>query len=78
MFRFIERKNHPTEFMSVQTVEYIPCQKCAYSLIGKSEKSEYIAKIGNILVFEVTTRWICLKCFTIQRERVNIREIREN
>ena len=78
LFKFIEGKNHPTEFMSVQAIEYIPCPKCAYNLIRKSEKSEYIAKIGNILIFEVTTRWIRLKCSTIQRKRFNIRKIREN
>ena len=28
--------------MSVKVVEYISCQNCAYTLIGESEKRQYI------------------------------------
>ena len=64
--------------MSVKIVEYISCQNCAYILIGKSEKSQYIYQIGHIAVFEVTVTWLCLRCQKVQAERVEIREILEN
>ena len=64
--------------MSIAPVEYISCSNCLYTLIGKTEKIQKIAHIGNILLFEVTTIWICLKYCQIQDEGVHIREVREN
>ena len=64
--------------MSIKFVEYIPCSKCWYTLIGETETQLHIAKIGEISVLEVTATWIYLKCQHIQDQRINIREIREN
>ena len=64
--------------MSIKFVEYIPCSKCSYTLIGETETQLFIAKIGELSVFEVTTIWICLKCQHIQDTKIGIREIREN
>ena len=66
------------EWMNLKIVEYIPCRSYAYTLIGKSKQRQYITQIGKIWVFEVTTTWICLKCNTIQAEKVEIRDILEN
>ena len=64
--------------MSIKSVEYLSCSKFLYNLIGKTEKRIQIARVGSILVFEVTHTWICLKCCEIQDQCVYIREEREN
>ena len=64
--------------MSIKLVEYIPCSKCAYTLIGKIETRLRVAQVGRITVFKVTTIWLCLRCQHTQDIRVDIREIREN
>ena len=64
--------------MSIQSVEYIPCSMCAYRLIGRAEKYLCMGNFGEIKVFEVAISWVCLHCYHIQSERVEIREIRNN
>ena len=64
--------------MSINPVDYLSCSNCRYNLVGKTDKRRQIAHIGSILVLEVTTTWICLKCCHIQDQRVYIREIGEN
>ena len=59
-------------------MEYIPCSRCDYRLIGKAEKYMCVGRFGEIRIFEVTISWICLHCYHIQSERVVIREVREN
>ena len=66
-----------SEYISIKSVEYISCSNCQYNLVGKFEKRLQIAHIGSIVVFEVTTTWICLRRCQIQDERVHIREVRE-
>ena len=39
---------HWETYMSVKIVEYISCQNYAYTLIGKSEKSQYIYKSDEL------------------------------
>ena len=63
--------------MSIKSVQYIPCLRCNYALIGKAESVQFMARIGPLSVFEVTTTWICLRCEHIQRSRVDIREVFE-
>ena len=62
--------------MSIGTVDYISYRRCEYHLIGRVEKTEYLSNVKGIAVFEVCTRWISLRCGTIQREEFQIREIR--
>ena len=64
--------------MSVKVVEYIPCSNCWCVLIGETETQLFIAKIGDIYVFEVTTTWICVKCQHVQDTKISIRDIRAN
>ena len=64
--------------MIIQRVDYIACSKCAYRLVGRTEKHLCVGKFGGIKVFEVTISWICLLCCHINSERVEIREIRDN
>lgn len=64
-------------FMSIKSVLYIPCFRCNYTLIGKTESVQFLTQIGSIRVFEVTTSWVCLRCQCIQRSRTAIREVLE-
>ena len=63
---------------TIKLVEYISCSECFHTLIGKTETQLYIAQFGRIVVFEVTTTWLCLRCRHIQDQRIEIREIWEN
>ena len=66
------------QYMSTKLVEYISCSNFQYTLIVKTEKRLEISQIGRILIFEVTTTWLCLKCCRIQDHYVHIREVEEN
>ena len=63
--------------MSIKGVQYIHCVHCNYALIGKTESVQFLARIGPICVFEVTTTWICLRCQHIQESRTRVREVLE-
>ena len=64
--------------MSILSVNYIPCSRCLYRLIGKTEKYLCVGNFERVSVFEVTISWVRLNCCYIQSERVEIREIRDN
>ena len=64
--------------MSVQPMEYVPCNYCWHLHIGKVEIWHWLSNIGNISVNEITHQWMCLRCQRIQRERVEIWEVQRN
>ena len=64
--------------MSIKPVKYLSCSNYRYTLVGRTEERQKIAHIGSILVFEVITTWICMKCCHIQDQHVYIREVIEN
>ena len=64
--------------MSIKTVDYIPCSRRSYRLIGSTEKYLCVEKLGEVSTFDVTISWIFLNCCLIQSERVDIREVRHS
>ena len=54
-------------------MDYLLCSYCGSNLIGKTEKSVQIGRVGRILVLEVTHIWICLCCCQIEDEIISIR-----
>ena len=64
--------------MSIQPVEYVPCNYCSHPHIGKFENWQWLSNIGTISVYEITHLWICLRCRRVQRERAEIREVQRN
>ena len=64
--------------MTIQSVDYIPCPRCSYRLIGRTERHLCVGTLGRVNVSEVTISWVCLNWCHIQSERVEIREIRDN
>ena len=64
--------------MSIQTVDYILCLRCAYWLIGKIEKYLCAGRFETVSVFKVTINWVCLNYCHIESERIAIRKIKDN
>ena len=59
--------------MSIQPIEYVPCNYCSQPHIGKVKIWLWLSNIVNISVYEITHQWVCLRCRRIQREIAEIR-----